>query len=119
MSRGVSKGRAFWTGHVADWKRSGNDRATYCDAHGLKRKTLSWWIWRLTHEARSAQPVPPVAFVPVSVSPEPSSPKPSAPIDAAPAAVSVEIRTSGRTRILLDGTDASTIAAIVAALERR
>ena len=36
-----------WAAHVAAWRRSGLSQREYCDRHGLVKRTMSHWVWRL------------------------------------------------------------------------
>ena len=38
-----SKGIAFWTKHISEWKDSGLSQAQYCRTNNLKVKTFSNW----------------------------------------------------------------------------
>ena len=45
---------AYWRGHVAGWRVSGETQRAYCERHGLKKHSLSYWHGRLgRHEATS------------------------------------------------------------------
>jgi hypothetical protein len=66
--------RAQWLGHVSSWEGSGQSRAEYCAAHGLKRDTFNDWVVRVRkHHAQPAE-LPNLNWVPVTVQAEEASP---------------------------------------------
>ena len=36
----------YWQGHVGAWRASGESQRAYCDRHGLKNHSLSYWHLR-------------------------------------------------------------------------
>lgn len=36
----------YWQGHVDAWRTSGETQRAYCDRHGLKNHSLSYWHLR-------------------------------------------------------------------------
>ncbi len=39
--------RIFWGAHVKNWRESGQSKKKYCEEHGLKTFTLSYWCSRI------------------------------------------------------------------------
>ena len=64
MGQTSAQGEAYWRVHVEAWRASGQNRADYCTAHGLSRKTFGWWAWRLDRQAPAA---PGAHFLPVEI----------------------------------------------------
>jgi len=63
---------AFWSGHIATWRRSGLSQGAYCRQHGLSQSSLSYWRKRFgTTPGKGA--VPAVTFVPVPLPPPPQA----------------------------------------------
>jgi hypothetical protein len=62
------KGRAFWEGHVRDWRRGGLSQTKYCREHGLSKHGLSYWKRRLDGDDKEQ----PVQFVELPTGAAPS-----------------------------------------------
>lgn len=59
------RSKSEWRDLVERWRRSGQGRREFARSVGVNPSTLSWWCWKLQHEAP--------AFLEVVVSePEPS-----------------------------------------------
>lgn len=66
----------YWQGHVEAWRASGETQRAYCDRHGLKRHSLSYWHCR--QAGREALPAgAALTLVPASIRPEVLAPMPS------------------------------------------
>lgn len=62
-----ARGRAYWTGVVAQFERSGERQAEFCARRGVGLSSLRHWLYRLRRESREAGK-PTERFVPVVVS---------------------------------------------------
>jgi hypothetical protein len=47
MDNTAGKRKAHWRGHVDAWRASGSTQKAYCQQHGLKEHSLSYWQRRL------------------------------------------------------------------------
>ncbi len=65
--------RAQWLAHASSWERSGQSRAEYCAAHGLKRDTFNKWVVKARKNRAQADERPNLSWVPVTVKAEESS----------------------------------------------
>ena len=63
----LGRGRAYWTGVVARFERSGERQAEFCERQSISLSSLQHWLYRLRREARKAGK-PAERFVPVVVS---------------------------------------------------
>ena len=46
---------AYWRGHVETWRASGLSQSNYCQQHGLKTHSLSYWQLRqVAHQDKPA-----------------------------------------------------------------
>lgn len=54
---------AFWRGHVGAWRASGETQRVYCDRHGLKKHSLSYWHLRLARREGQAGGAMPLTLV--------------------------------------------------------
>lgn len=59
--------RAQWLSHVSSWEGSGQSRAEYCLAHGLKRDTFNKWVVRARKNHAQPDERPNLSWVPVTV----------------------------------------------------
>jgi hypothetical protein len=67
--------RDYWAALIEECSRSGLRQAEFCRQRGIKRRSLSFWKWKLSHPAgaaragtsRRGRPPRPRAFVPVQV----------------------------------------------------
>ncbi len=66
--------RAQWLDHTANWARSGQSRAEYCAAHGLKRDTFNKWVVRARKNHAQSDALPNLSWVPLTVKTEEASP---------------------------------------------
>jgi hypothetical protein len=63
QQQGIFEKRAFWSGHIEAWHRSGLSQGAYCRQHGLSQSSLSYW--RLAKASEKAAPF--VTIVPVKL----------------------------------------------------
>ncbi len=61
---------AFWRRHVGAWRSCGETQRVYCDRHGLKRHSLSYWHLRLARGEVPARGGTPLTLIAASVLPE-------------------------------------------------
>ena len=61
---------AYWRRHVGAWRVSGETQRAYCDRHGLKKHSLSYWHLRLAGRAEVPGGDAPLTLIPASVLPE-------------------------------------------------
>jgi len=54
MRRGESVRARFWRELIADWERSGQTQAAFCQARGVKQGTLAWWRRQLRRASAGA-----------------------------------------------------------------
>ena len=45
---------AHWRGHVDTWRASGGTQKAYCEQHGLRSHSLSYWHLRFSGESGSS-----------------------------------------------------------------
>ena len=115
MSRSQPQGRSYWVDHIEAWRASGMSRAQYCQAHGLSRKTLDWWTWRLDQERRESSAREAPRFVPVELA-EVASPSPG---PADPADDRIEIAVPGGVAVRVGrGFDAEALHRVLTVLGR-
>jgi hypothetical protein len=84
--------RHYWQGLIEECHQSGLSQAEFCRQRGVKRRSLSFWKWKLSHAAgapgpaasRRGRPPRARAFVPVQVVP-PRRPSGAVSTDAVPA----------------------------------
>ena len=70
---------AYWSGHIATWRRSGLSQGAYCRQHGLSQSSLNYWRARLSKSDKVSAFS--VTFVPVPLpAPAPAIIAPSEPI---------------------------------------
>ena len=55
---------AHWRGHVDAWRASGDSQKAYCEQHGLRSHTLSYWHRRLAKGPVSSAAGNPLTLVP-------------------------------------------------------
>ena len=55
---------ARWRGHVDAWRASGGSQKAYCEQHGLRSHSLSYWHLRLAKGPRSSAAGGPLTLVP-------------------------------------------------------
>jgi len=59
---------ALWRRHVEAWRASGGTQQAYCEAHGLKAASLSYWHQRLAKERGAVvAAAAPMTLVPVTI----------------------------------------------------
>jgi hypothetical protein len=58
---------AYWRGHVGAWRARGETQRAYCDQHGLKRHSLSYWHRRLGGLEAPLSGVMPLTLIPATV----------------------------------------------------
>lgn len=63
---------AYWRGHVEAWQASGKTQRAYCDQHGLKGHSLSYWHLRLAESEVSPGAESPLTLIPASMIPDAS-----------------------------------------------
>jgi hypothetical protein len=65
-----AKLEAYWRGHVEAWRALGGSQRAYCDQHGLKCHSLSYWHVRL--QGLEAEPAAhlPLTLIPASILPD-------------------------------------------------
>ena len=68
--------RAFWRGHIEQWRRSEQSQAAYCRKHNLTPHRFRYWKQYLTPPAPTAEPspVPTNPLLPIQVMPNPERP---------------------------------------------
>ncbi len=66
----------YWRGHVVAWRASGETQRRYCDRHGLKRHSLSYWQLRLARREAAAGGRAPLTLVAATMVPEAAAPTP-------------------------------------------
>jgi len=59
-----------WRGHVGAWRASGVTQRAYCDRHGLKKHSLSYWHLRLARRDAQAGDATPLTLIPAALVPE-------------------------------------------------
>ena len=59
--------RAFWRGHVEQWRTSGQSQAAYCREHGLTDHRLRYWKRCFLPEAVAEEFSGPEGFLPVQL----------------------------------------------------
>ena len=57
---------ARWRGHVEAWRASGGTQKAYCEQHGLKSHSLSYWHLRLTEESGSTVAAGALTLIPAA-----------------------------------------------------
>ena len=60
---------AYWQGHAAGWRASGESQKAYCARNGLKAGSLSYWHRRLAKESGTVVAAAPVTLVPATIAP--------------------------------------------------
>ena len=103
--------REHWRALLEAQRRSGLSLAAFCRQRGVRTGTLSFWKWKLTHEAAAADGrTAPTRFVPVQLAAHSTAP-------AAPAAlrdVEIALATGRQVRIRVDLAE---LAAVLRAVE--
>lgn len=117
MATGSRKSAAQWRVLVQEWKKSGQPRDVFADAHGVVGKTLGWWASELSRRSRACTSkgkggAASAVFLPVRVVSEP----PGAATAVTPAQVEVVLG-AGRVLRVPVGADARWLASVVSALE--
>lgn len=114
--------RQEWKRLITRFEDSGQSVGRFCEAHGLARKTFSWWRWRLRDERTPAPKTratrrrqPTVRLLPVKVTLPTSGPEfmernRTAPISITVGGVDVRVEV---------GTDATYVATLVSELRSR
>jgi len=59
--------RAFWRGHVEQWRTSGQSQAAYCREHGLSDHRLRYWKRCILPEAVAEEFSGSEGFLPVQL----------------------------------------------------
>ena len=59
--------RAFWRGHLAQWRTSGQSQAAYCREHGLTDHRFRYWKRCLKPEGVADEPSGAEEFLPVQL----------------------------------------------------
>ena len=67
---GNGKLEVYWRGHVVAWRGSGETQRVYCDRHGLKKHSLSYWHLRLARRDAQAGGAVLLTLVPAVMVPE-------------------------------------------------
>ncbi|MEF8697869.1 MAG: hypothetical protein V5B33_18380 [Candidatus Accumulibacter sp. UW20] len=62
---------AYWRGHVAEWRASGESQRAYCDRHGLKDHSLSYWHQRLAKREGGAAVGEPLTLIRATIVADP------------------------------------------------
>lgn len=118
--------REHWRALLEAQQRSGLNLAAFCRRRGLRKGTLSFWKWKLRHEAavggRRAAPAGgrtgPVKFVPIQLTARPGASEPAPP--AAPRAELTELEialANGRLVRIRGGVALSQLAAVLRTVE--
>ena len=118
--------REHWRALLEAQQRSGLSLAAFCRRRGVRKGTLSFWKWKLTHEgtsgARRAAPAGrrsgPARFVPIHLATCPAPPESGPP--AAPRAEWQELEialANGRLIRLRGGVDFAQLPAVLRTVE--
>jgi len=67
----------YWQGHVGAWRASGETQRAYCDRHGLKKHSLSYWHLRLARGTNAQEGSASLTLVPAVRIPEEAASLPS------------------------------------------
>ena len=57
---------ARWRGHVDAWRASGGSQKAYCEQHGLRSHSLSYWHLRLAQGSGPSRTGGPLTLVPAA-----------------------------------------------------
>jgi hypothetical protein len=68
---------AHWRGHVDAWRASGDSQKAYCEQHGLRSHSLSYWHLRLAKGPVSSAGGKPLTLVPAVRVPSAAAAAPS------------------------------------------
>ncbi len=68
---------AHWRGHVDAWGASGGSRKAYCEQHGPRSHSLSYWHLRLADGSGASRTGGPLTLVPVAMVPGAAASRPS------------------------------------------
>ncbi len=111
--------REHWRALLEAQRRSGLSLAAFCRQRGVRTGTLSFWKWKLTHEAARGRRAAaadgrtaPTRFVPVQLAAHSTAPAPAAP--AALRDVEIALATGRQVRIRVDLAE---LAAVLRAVE--
>lgn len=124
--------RATWEKRIERWKDSGLSAAEYSRELGISSRTLKWWCWKLSSDAKPAptlpklrrarrarvatksdakQSVAPLTFVEVATPLQPPTASAATPIE-------IVLRSGVQLRVTI-GFDAPTLARVLDVVERR
>jgi len=67
----------YWQGHVGAWRASGDTQRAYCDRHGLKNHSLSYWHLRLARGTNAQEGSASLTLIPAVRVPEEAASLPS------------------------------------------
>ena len=67
---------AYWRGHVGAWQTSGETQRAYCEQHGLKKHSLSYWHLRLARPESGPGVGRPLTLIPAARVPEEAGSQP-------------------------------------------
>lgn len=62
---------AYWREHVGGWRASGESQKAYCDRHGLKDHSLSYWHQRLAKREGVAAVGEPLTLIRATIAADP------------------------------------------------
>ena len=66
-----------WRGHVDAWRASGGSQKAYCERHGLRSHSLSYWHLRLAQPSGLSGARGPLTLVPFAMVPGAAASRPS------------------------------------------
>jgi hypothetical protein len=107
--------REHWRGLLEGQQRSGLSLAAFCRRRGLRKGTLSFWKWKLTHEAAAGRRPGPASFVPIQLAATPE-PGPAAAPGTALSELEIALA-NGRVVRLRGGVALSELAAVLRTVE--
>ena len=117
MGQTSAQGEVYWRVHVEAWRASGQSRAEYCAAHGLSRKTVGWWAWRLDRQGRPAPADAAGHFLPVEIAEVPDPDEGGAVPEGDDARIEIALPDGVRVRVGR-GVDGAALRRVLAALGR-
>jgi len=68
---------AHWRGHVDAWRASGGTQKAYCEQHGPRSHSLSYWHLRLAEESGPSRTGGPLTLIPAAMVPGVAASAPS------------------------------------------
>ena len=116
--------RAHWRALLEAQRRSGLSLAAFCRQRGVPKGTLSFWKWKLTHEAAAGRAAPvrgrigPPAFVPIQLAGRPGPPSQGTPVARRDEPGDLEIALANGRRVRVRGpVELAALAAVLRTVE--